>query len=165
MVQNRKTQRSMSTTKSDTLRKMPLLTEPGPLAHPVYTTAQVAAALRLSTRTILRAIVSGQLQARKVGKLYLIAQDAVQRFWESLPLATEAPKTVGRPKKHRSSRGQRTSVSLHARGRTLQERCQRPPDVPAPEVRAGRANCGVQRGEGANSSPKLRGWAALSQTS
>jgi len=103
MLQKRKPQRSTSTlTKSDTHRKTPLLPEPSPLAHPVYTTAQVAAALRLSTRTILRAIVGGQLEARKVGKLYLIARDAVQRFWESLPLATEAPKTVGRPKQHPS---------------------------------------------------------------
>jgi len=94
--------RKRPVTKSDNSHKTPLPAEPGPLAHPVYTTAQVAAALRLSTRTILRAIVGGQLEARKVGKLYLIAQDAVQRFWESLPLATEAPKTVGRPKQHSS---------------------------------------------------------------
>ena len=101
MVQKKQRQQpTLPITKSDTLRKTPLLPEPGPLAQPIYTTAQVAAALRLSTKTILRAIESGQLEARKAGKLYLIAQDAVQRFWESLPLATEAPKTVGRPKKH-----------------------------------------------------------------
>ena len=103
MVQKKHRQQpKLSITKSDTHRKTPLLPEPSPLAHPVYTTAQVAAALRLSTRTILRAIVGGQLEARKVGKLYLIAQDAVQRFWERLPLATEAPKTVGRPKQQSS---------------------------------------------------------------
>jgi excisionase family DNA binding protein len=77
----------------------PLSVSPSPLTHPIYTTAQVAAALKLSVKTILRAIERGQLEARKAGKLYLISQDAVQRFWESLPLATEAPKTVGRPKK------------------------------------------------------------------
>jgi len=76
---------------------------PGPLAHPIYTTAQVAAALQLSRKTILRAIAQGHLEARKAGKLYLIAQDAVQRYWESLPLATTAPKTVGRPKKTSSA--------------------------------------------------------------
>jgi excisionase family DNA binding protein len=78
-----------------------LSVSPSPLPHPVYTTAQVAAALQLSSKTILRAIEKGQLEARKTGKLYLISQDAVQRFWESLPLATAAPKTVGRPKKPR----------------------------------------------------------------
>jgi excisionase family DNA binding protein len=100
MVQKRKKQSSRpAMTKSEKSSTTPVLEGPSPLVHPVYTTAQVAAALRLSTRTILRAIVGGHLEARKVGKLYLIAQDAVQRYWQSLPLATEAPKTVGRPKK------------------------------------------------------------------
>ena len=119
MVQKRKPQRSTATlTKSDTSRTTPLRTEPSPLAQPIYTTAQVAAALRLSIRTILRAIEGGQLEARKAGKQYLIAQDAVQRFWESLPLATEAPKTVGRPKKQPAQPRPVPSEDMHKRPRS-----------------------------------------------
>jgi excisionase family DNA binding protein len=128
MIQKRTPQRSKSAlTKSDKSNATLLPEGPGPLVHPVYTTAQVAAALRLSTRTILRAIVGGHLEARKVGKLYLIAQDAVQRFWESLPLATEAPKTVGRPKQHPSppaATDARTEVSVRRAAR--QESVRRP---------------------------------------
>jgi excisionase family DNA binding protein len=69
---------------------------PSPLGQPVYTTEQVAAALNLSVRTLLRAIKTGALEARRTGKHYLIMRDAVQRYWNSLPLATVAPKTVGR---------------------------------------------------------------------
>src|SRR5215207_5874892 len=101
MVQKRKKSKKSdpSPLVQETAHLPPMSVLPSPLAHPVYTTAQVAAALQLSIKTILRAIEKGQLEARKAGKLYLISQDAVQRFWESLPLATEAPKTVGRPKK------------------------------------------------------------------
>ena len=60
MVQKKKTQRPKPTlAKSDNTCSTPLLAGPGPLAHPVSTTAQVAAALRLSTKTILRAIERG----------------------------------------------------------------------------------------------------------
>jgi len=60
-----------------------------PLGSEIYTTEEVAAALKLSVRHILRAIHSGQLEARKTGKHYLITRDAVQKYWESLPLAAQ----------------------------------------------------------------------------
>ena len=83
-----------------TKRKNPRLEDPiSPIGQPVYTTDQVAGALNLSVRTILRAINKGELEARRTGKNYLITRDAVQRYWESLPRATEALKTVGRPKR------------------------------------------------------------------
>jgi excisionase family DNA binding protein len=62
-----------------------------PSAHPlgteIYTTTQMAQALHLSVRMILRAIKSGKLTARRTGKQFLITQDAVQRYWDGLPLA------------------------------------------------------------------------------
>ena len=57
-----------------------------PLGTEIYTTAQVAQALHLSVRTILRAIKSGKLPARRTGKQFLITRDAVQAYWEGLPL-------------------------------------------------------------------------------
>ncbi len=54
----------------------------------VYTTEEVAGMLKLSVRTILRAIERRQLEARKAGKAYLITQDAVRQYWQSLPLST-----------------------------------------------------------------------------
>jgi excisionase family DNA binding protein len=62
---------------------------PHPLGTEVYSTDQVAQALNLSVRHILRAIQSGQLEAKKTGKQYLITQDAVRKYWESLPSAAE----------------------------------------------------------------------------
>jgi excisionase family DNA binding protein len=59
-----------------------------PLGTEIYTTAEVAQALKISVRQILRAIERGQLEARKSGKQYLITQEAVRQYWESLPLAT-----------------------------------------------------------------------------
>jgi excisionase family DNA binding protein len=61
---------------------------PHPLGTAVYSTDQVAQALNLSVRHILRAIQKGELEARKTGKQYLITQDAVRKYWEGLPLAT-----------------------------------------------------------------------------
>jgi excisionase family DNA binding protein len=58
-----------------------------PLGTEIYTTAQVAQALHLSVRTILRAIKSGKLPARRTGKQFLITREAVQAYWEGLPLA------------------------------------------------------------------------------
>ena len=58
---------------------------PHPLGTEVYTTEQVAEALNLSVRHLLRAIKSGQLEARKTGKQYLITREAVRKYWESLP--------------------------------------------------------------------------------
>jgi excisionase family DNA binding protein len=62
---------------------------PHPLGTEVYSTDQVAQALNLSVRHILRAIQRGELEARKTGKQYLITQDAVRQYWASLPLATK----------------------------------------------------------------------------
>jgi excisionase family DNA binding protein len=56
----------------------------------IFTTAQVAQALHLSVRTILRAIKSGKLTARRTGKQFLITRDAVQAYWEGMPLAGPA---------------------------------------------------------------------------
>jgi excisionase family DNA binding protein len=62
---------------------------PHPLGSPVYDTEQVAEALNLSVRYVLRAIKSGRLEAKKTGKQYLITQEAVRKFWESLPSAAQ----------------------------------------------------------------------------
>jgi excisionase family DNA binding protein len=59
------------------------------LGEEVFTTDQVARDLNLSVKTILRAIKSGKLQARKTGKQFLITRSAVRAYYESLPLAEE----------------------------------------------------------------------------
>ena len=63
----------------------------GPAPHPldtqIYTIAEVADALHLSVKTIRRAILKGELEARKTGKQYLITKEAVQRYWNRLPYA------------------------------------------------------------------------------
>src|SRR5262245_57290785 len=56
----------------------------------VYTTEEVAGMLKLSVRTILRAIAHRQLEARKAGRAYLITREAVRQYWESLPRTTAA---------------------------------------------------------------------------
>jgi len=61
-----------------------------PLGMEIFTTAQVAQALHLSVRTILRAIKSGKLTARRTGKQFLITRDAVQAYWDRMPLAGPA---------------------------------------------------------------------------
>jgi len=57
------------------------------LGEEVFTTDQVAHDLNLSVKTILRAIKSGKLQARKAGKQFLITRAAVRAYYEGLPLA------------------------------------------------------------------------------
>jgi excisionase family DNA binding protein len=57
------------------------------LGEEVFTTEQVAHDLNLSVRTVLRAIHSGKLKARKAGKQYLMTRSAVREFYEGLPLA------------------------------------------------------------------------------
>ena len=57
------------------------------LGEEVFTTDQVAQDLNLSVKTILRAIKSGKLKARKTGKQFLITRSAVRAFYEGLPLA------------------------------------------------------------------------------
>ena len=47
-------------------------------------------ALHLSVRTILRAIKSGKLTARCTGTQFLITRDAVQAYWDRMPLAGPA---------------------------------------------------------------------------
>ena len=58
------------------------------LGTEVYTTEQVAADLQLSQKTVLRAIKSGKLRARKSGRQFLMTKEDVRAFFESLPLAT-----------------------------------------------------------------------------
>ena len=64
---------------------------PHPLGTQIYTTARVAQALHLSVRTILRAIKSGKLPARRTGKQFLITRDAVRAYWAGLPQAVPEP--------------------------------------------------------------------------
>ena len=58
-----------------------------PLGTEIFTTAQVAQALHLSVRTILRAIKSGKLTTRRTGKQFLMTREAVQAYWDGMPLA------------------------------------------------------------------------------
>jgi excisionase family DNA binding protein len=66
------------------------------LGEEVFTTDQVAHDLNLSVRTILRAIHTGKLKARRAGKQYLITRTAVREWWEAMPL-TERHKTNEEP--------------------------------------------------------------------
>ena len=59
------------------------------LGEDVFTTDHIAHDLNISVRTVLRAIHDGKLQARKMGKQYLITRSAVRAFYEGLPLADE----------------------------------------------------------------------------
>ena len=56
------------------------------LGEEVFTTEQVAHDMHISVRTVLRAISDGKLQARKVGKQYLITRAAVRAYYEGLPV-------------------------------------------------------------------------------
>ena len=77
-------------------RKSPAPPAVSPIGE-VYTTDEVAGMLKLSVRTVLRAIEHQQIKARKAGKAYLITREAVQRYWESLPLTTAADSSGRRP--------------------------------------------------------------------
>ena len=66
----------------------PMITHP--LGTEIYSAGQVAESLRLSYKTILRAIKSGQLKAKKTGKNFLITREAVRDFWDNLPEAAES---------------------------------------------------------------------------
>ena len=57
------------------------------LGEEVFTTDQVAHDLNISVRTVLNAIHSGKLQARKAGKQFLMTRAAVRAYYEGLPLA------------------------------------------------------------------------------
>jgi len=57
------------------------------LGEEVFTTDQVARDLNVSVHTVLRAIHSGKLKARKMGKQFLITRTAIREFWEGLPEA------------------------------------------------------------------------------
>jgi excisionase family DNA binding protein len=57
------------------------------LGDELFTTDQVAHDLHVSVHTVLRAIHSGKLKARKMGKQFLITRSAVREFYEGLPLA------------------------------------------------------------------------------
>lgn len=60
---------------------------PHPLDTQIYTTDEVAKALKISVRTVLRAIELGKLEAKKQGKQFLITREAIRRYWDSLPSA------------------------------------------------------------------------------
>jgi excisionase family DNA binding protein len=62
------------------------------LGEEVFTTDQVAHDLNISVRTVLRAIHTGKLQARKTGKQFLMTRSAVRAYYEGLPLV-EAKET------------------------------------------------------------------------
>jgi excisionase family DNA binding protein len=59
------------------------------LGEEVFTTDQVAHDLNVSVRTVLRAIHSGKLKARRMGKAYLIPRAAVREWYEGMPLAVQ----------------------------------------------------------------------------
>jgi excisionase family DNA binding protein len=59
-----------------------------PLGTELYTTADVARALRLSVQPIMHAIARWDLEAHRVGKQYLMTREAVVQFWARCPLAT-----------------------------------------------------------------------------
>ena len=64
-------------------RKTPMVTHP--LGTEIYQPQQVADALGLSYKTILRAIKSGKLKAKKTGKQFLITREAVRDFYDGIP--------------------------------------------------------------------------------
>ena len=66
------------------------------LGEEVFTTEQIAHDLHISVRTVLRAIHDGKLQARRVGKQYLITRPAVRAYYEGLPV-TEGKETDTEP--------------------------------------------------------------------
>ncbi len=58
------------------------------LVNPIgelYTTEEAAQMLRISTRTILRAIEAGQIKAKRVGRGYRITKDALAAYWQGAP--------------------------------------------------------------------------------
>lgn len=56
------------------------------LGDEIFTTDKIAHDFDISVRTVLRAIRSGKLQARKMGKQYVITRIAVREWFESMPL-------------------------------------------------------------------------------
>ncbi len=62
--------------------------QPRGLTNPfgdLYTTEEAAQVLRISTRTILRAIKAGQIKAKRVGRGYRIPKDALEAYWQGAP--------------------------------------------------------------------------------
>jgi excisionase family DNA binding protein len=51
----------------------------------IYTTREAARMLRLSQKTILRAIEKGQIKAKKAGKAWLIPEEQVKAYYDRLP--------------------------------------------------------------------------------
>ena len=83
------------------------------LGEEVYTTEQVAHDLNISVRTVLRAIHDGKLQARKLGKQYLITRPAVRAFYLNVaptkPWSPCKPHTVRQPRNQAAARACRSS--------------------------------------------------------
>lgn len=62
-----------------------------PLGTEVYTTDEVAALLKMSVRSVLRAIWQGKLKAKKTGREYLITREWVREYFDKLPDAELEP--------------------------------------------------------------------------
>jgi excisionase family DNA binding protein len=71
---------------------MSLVTLPQPLA---YTTRECAEALRISERTVRRAIASGKLKAIHVGRLVRVPAESLRQFIERGEQAEEQEQAAG----------------------------------------------------------------------
>jgi excisionase family DNA binding protein len=56
----------------------------GPIGM-VYTTDEAAALLRISQKTVTRAIAAKKLIAKKVGRAWSIREEDLQAYYQSLP--------------------------------------------------------------------------------
>ncbi|MBM3469638.1 MAG: helix-turn-helix domain-containing protein [Armatimonadetes bacterium] len=90
-------------------------TEPGP----VMTVAQVAAHLQLNRLTVYRYVREGRIPAARIGKVYRIFREDVDRFLEARLVgpgrSAPAPAKVVRPQS--PQRPEEICVSPHVRGR------------------------------------------------
>lgn len=92
--------------------KTPAATEPGP----VMTVAQVAAYLQLNRLTVYRYVREGSIPAARIGKVYRIFREDVDRFLESRLLG--AGRSARAPAKSvRPQRPEDICVSSHLRGK------------------------------------------------
>jgi excisionase family DNA binding protein len=58
---------------------------PHVLGEQVFTTEQIAHDLNISVRTVLRAIQDGTLEARVMGKSYVVTGASVREWWDNRP--------------------------------------------------------------------------------
>jgi excisionase family DNA binding protein len=71
--------------KAETAAQPPIGYRPHVLGEVVFTTDQVAHDLHISVRTVLRAIQEGKLEARVIGKSYVMTGTAVREWWANRP--------------------------------------------------------------------------------